>query len=80
MVINTPRRPEANAAPQSFLIGYLLGIPIKQPGICLQVKNTLTMEVRWASRRGTRGEHTCSTRRRQPWDHHSCECKQINVS
>lgn len=24
MVINTPRRPEANAAPQSFLIGYLL--------------------------------------------------------
>ena len=43
----------------------LAGIPVKQVALCLQVKDTLTREVRWASGRGTNGERTCSTRRRQ---------------
>nr|KAF6474991.1 hypothetical protein HJG63_011089 [Rousettus aegyptiacus] len=33
----------------------------------------LTMEVRQAA---SQGEHTCSTGRRQPYDHRSCELKQ----
>lgn len=53
----------------------LAGIPVKQVGICLQVKDTLTREVRWASGRGTNGKRTCSTRRRQP-----CDCQVVNSS